>query len=437
MKKLLVGTAAIALGLALAAPAQAASGVKLGVGGYFKGYLSWLDQDEPAGTDVKSFDILRDTEVHFTGETTLDNGLTVGFNTELLDDQGDGFAVQESYAYFSGAWGRVNLGAEDGAAYLLQVAAPSADSNVDGLRKYVDGVSYANLTAAGGGAQDDDFTLADLFTAGNIAANDTITVHAADGGGDDVNFGNGVAAFIARVNTTFDYDNALSGFNDKITYLTPVFSGFQAGVSFAPNTDNASDQFGHPLDNTAGTYDNVWDASARWEGMFSNVGIAIGGGYSHANLQADAANPIIAYVDANNGNTYDAGEEIATIDDRKVWNAGLDLNWGAFGLGGAYLKDNLGISDHFDRKTWVVGGDYTTGPYKLGVSYYDETQDVATQQFETTRWTAGAIYTYGPGMTFRGSVSWMDLDESVGGPSNAATNSANATNFLLGTQIDF
>jgi hypothetical protein len=61
---------------------------------------------------VDSFDILRDTEVHFTAETTLDNGLTVGFHTELEDDQQDSFGVNESYAYFSGAWGRVNFGAE-------------------------------------------------------------------------------------------------------------------------------------------------------------------------------------------------------------------------------------------------------------------------------------------------------------------------------------
>ena len=45
--------------------------------------------------------------------------------------------TEESYAYFSGAWGRVNFGKEDGANYLLQVATPSADENFDGLRQYI------------------------------------------------------------------------------------------------------------------------------------------------------------------------------------------------------------------------------------------------------------------------------------------------------------
>ena len=49
----------------------------------------------------------------------------------------DTFEIEESYAYFSGAWGRVNFGSEDGAAFLLQVAAPSADANIDGLRQQV------------------------------------------------------------------------------------------------------------------------------------------------------------------------------------------------------------------------------------------------------------------------------------------------------------
>jgi predicted porin len=143
MKKLLMCSAAIALGLAVAAPAKA-DGIKLDLAGHFKGYVTWLSQDNtgaPTGTQERHFDILRETEIHFTGETTLDNGLTVGVHHEADIDsqnrdgfQGSGqdiFVTEESYAYFSGAWGRVNFGKEDGANYLLEVAAPSADENFD------------------------------------------------------------------------------------------------------------------------------------------------------------------------------------------------------------------------------------------------------------------------------------------------------------------
>ena len=35
-----------------------------------------------------------------------------------------------------------------------------------------------------------------------------------------------------------DYANDATGFNNKITYLTPVWSGFQAGGSYTPSTSN-------------------------------------------------------------------------------------------------------------------------------------------------------------------------------------------------------
>src|ERR1019366_1146133 len=158
MKKLLMCSAAIALGLAVAAPAKA-DGIKLDLAGHFKGYVTWLSQDTTDGTSERHFDILRETEIHFTGETTLDNGLTVGVHHEAdIDSQdqaaanADTFLTEESYAYFSGAWGRVNFGKEDGANYLLQVAAPSADENYDGLRQFInpENIFIGGLGAFGG-----------------------------------------------------------------------------------------------------------------------------------------------------------------------------------------------------------------------------------------------------------------------------------------------
>lgn len=123
MKKLLLSSAAVC-GLAMIATPAAAQ-LELELGGYFKGYGAYVDQDDDAG-EVNDFDFVRNTELHFGAETTLDNGLTVGFHTEAETDAGaagsDGFNVDESYVYFSGGWGRINAGDEDGASYLLQVA---------------------------------------------------------------------------------------------------------------------------------------------------------------------------------------------------------------------------------------------------------------------------------------------------------------------------
>ena len=146
MKKLLLaGVAAVAMA-AVATPAAAE--IELELGGFAKGYFSYVDQDEAAGLDVRPLDIIRHTEVHAGGETTLDNGLTVGVRLEAEADGNDAAGIEESYAYFSGGWGRVNVGAEDGSNYLLQVAAPSADSNVDGVRSFVQPLNLQSLRGA-------------------------------------------------------------------------------------------------------------------------------------------------------------------------------------------------------------------------------------------------------------------------------------------------
>ena len=381
MKKLL--TSAAVCGLVLAAsPAHAQ--VSLDIGGYFKGYGFYTDQDDNSAAEDREFDIIRNTEVHLTGETTLDNGLTVGIHFEMEADASgpdDSFDVQESYAYFSGGWGRVNFGAEDGAAYLLQVSAPSADSNIDGIRQYVNPVNY------------------------NVLTGGIITVGAVNGLGG------------------IDYDQDPTGYSDKLTYLSPILNGFQFGLSYTPDIGDASDEDSQNLDDVADSQGEAYEAAVRYEGMFSNVGVTLGAGYSHVELEEE--NAVLALGDFT--------------DDQTAWNVGADFDIGPFGLGVSYSEDDSGeIADGAggtfgEEEVLVVGVDYTTGPFKLGASYYDSELDLGTgaRELETDRYTGGVVYTYGPGMTFRGSISYIE-HENVG-----ALGDLEATSILLGTQINF
>ncbi|MBP7720897.1 MAG: hypothetical protein KA155_00005, partial [Alphaproteobacteria bacterium] len=54
---------------------------------------------------------------------------------------------------------------------------------------------------------------------------------------------------------------------------------------------------------------------------------------------------------------------------------------------------------------------------------------------EVDRYTGGVVYTYGPGMTFRGSISHAEF-ENVAGITGGATD-ADATSVVIGTQINF
>ena len=390
MKKLLATAAVCGLMMA-AAPANAE--VDLGIGGFFKGYGAYVDQDDDSTVagEARDVDMIRHTEVHFSGETTLDNGLTVGIHIETEADGDDAFDVEESYAYFSGGWGRVNAGAEDGAQYLLQVEAPSADSNVDGLRQYVQPVNY---TAAVAGAA----TLDDSIIASGL-----------------------------------DYEANATGYADKLTYLSPVFSGFQLGMSYTPDTvdngGNGNDFEGVRTDDVANAFGAAYEGGVRYEGQMDNVGITLGAGYTQIDLEQ---------------NTNTAGNP---SDDRSVWNVGADLNIGPVGIGASYSQDDYGdvrnagnTDDRESEDTLVVGVDYTVGAFKLGASYLNQegTLNVAgasgNDGVETDRYTGGVVYTYGPGMTFRGSVSYVEHDNVAGLTSGTELD---ATSVLLGTQINF
>lgn len=363
MNKLLLGSAAIA-GLVLAsAPAQAQ--MELTIGGHSKNYIGYLDQDSG---DVQDFDMVRETELHFNGESTLDSGLTFGFQIETEVDSGDDAnTIEESYIYMSGAFGRVNLGSEDGAAYLLQVAAPSADSNIDGIRQYVQPVNYAAAGLAG---------------SGGFAFN---------------------APADASQNDGFDYDQDITGKAEKITYLSPNFSGFQVGASYTHDlgdtgsVDPVANGFNAEDD---GGFDEGYEVAARYEGVLSNFGYALGAGYTHAE-------------DAGAGDDYDG------------WNVGLDVDAGPFGIGAAYLDEEI----NEDVQTYVVGADYTTGPFKFGASYYRQEDENVAGDLDTDRYTGGVIYTAGPGLSFRGSVSYIDHDSDVA--------DEEATSVMGGVQINF
>lgn len=347
--------------------------VNLDISGHFKIYGNYVDQDGSA----RSTDILRDTDVTFSGETTLQNGLTVGVLVNADGDAGDGFAVEDSFAYLSGDWGRLSMGMEDGAAFLLQVAAPSADDNVDGMETFVTPFNFSATSLAG------------------------------------TNFETEVSTF------GIDYDNDLTAGIDKLTYLTPVvLGGLQAGISYTPDVANfdpsSRSLSGNNTDHVLDEYGEAWEIGARFENTPSeSLTYIIGAGYTSVQTEQTNAS--------------------STIDTYNEWNIGLDLDIGNYGIGAVYTENNGGEIANNDSKTYVLGADYTVDAIKYGASWLHNThEESATEEIETDRLTVGLIYEYGPGLSFRGSVSHINTDApaSVGGD-------VDGTAATLGTQILF
>lgn len=371
MKKILLSTAALAgLAIVAAAPARAEEpALKLGVGGYISGYAIYTDYDKPSAvstTKYRRFDFRKDTEVHLNGEVALDNGITAGAHLELLMDRADNGAgndttVEESYLYLSSSWGRVNFGEEDGIAYLIQVAPPSADDKIDGARPDI-----STIRATGG---------------------------------------------------QISYAQDPFGYTNKFTYITPVFNGFQAGFSYTPSANEGDQDARAAVAASSGAGATNWDSgyevAARYEGSFDAIDLAIGAGYSTATQELPTT----------------------TTEDLQDWNVAANIGYGAFGFGVTYVNfDETGAKDSV-TDGWVFGADYVTGPYKLGLSYVnlDAENGTGTQDTNVDRYTAGAIYEWGPGMTFRGSVQYQEADD-IGG---ATANDQDTTQIAIGTQLNF
>lgn len=299
--------------------------------------------------NVRSTDILRDTDVAFTGETTLSNGLTVGAFIGTDGDASDSFNVQDSYIFLANTYGKLIVGATDGANYFLQVEAPSADNNVDGAMSYVSPINFANTSVAGTEFETD------------------VSV-------------NGL-----------DYDNDLTAGMDKVVYFTPIMSGFQAAISYAPDTANLTQSSrssaGNSPDDTLDSYGSAIEASVRYQNDVSDFfSYTLGAGYSTVEVEKTNAS--------------------STVDDYKMWNTAIDMNIGAFGVGAVYTENNRGKAANSDSKTAVFGVDYTVGQIKYGASYLYNTHEAsATSEIKAQRVAAGIMYEYGPGLSFRSTLS--------------------------------
>src|SRR5947208_12330111 len=88
MKKLLLGSTALVAGGLMAAPAMAADPIKIGVGGYYQFFALAGGMEgvyAPTGDSIqyKGLNFQQEGEIHFTGQSKLDNGTTVGITVEL------------------------------------------------------------------------------------------------------------------------------------------------------------------------------------------------------------------------------------------------------------------------------------------------------------------------------------------------------------------
>jgi outer membrane protein OmpU len=386
MKKILLGTSAVALASAFTTSAHAVDW-EVVVGGYMEQYAAWSSPDVNGivDDDFDGIDNKGEAEIHFKPSITLDNGLKIGADVQL---EGNGFGgtpdtIDESFLFLDGSFGRVLLGSENSAGYLMNYGAPDVtflNVNSGSLTKFIpySGTAFGEV----GVDLDGDAVL------GDVAGLET---------GDDI--------FRGTLGSTF-IENGRNNDAQRFTYFTPRFAGFQLGVSYArdPRQD---DQNQLNLDVQERDLSNIFDVGANYVNSFGAFDIAVSGRYG------------IATNDDGIGDVLDDDEDVEDVfgDNPQIWSAGLNLGYAGFTIGGSFAEQNGTIAD--DGQGWDAGIAYETGPWGISFTYFDgnNTDDenfAIGADEELKQYLLGVNYDLAKGVAINAFGAYADFDEDTG-----------------------
>jgi hypothetical protein len=285
MRKLLLGTTALAAAATLSANAVLASPS-------ISGAMEWTYEDRDSGiatTGASENDFSSDTNVKLTFENKTDSGLTIGLVYDIesvADDDASAAGADENYMYIKGGFGTIMLGQNDGAGDQL-------------TRTASDLVGPDALSDNGGG----------MTGAGNLADDNADLVN-------DI------------------------GDENNITYMMPAMGGLSLGASYK----DAGDAAGANADETvvaakyAFTSGNV-KASIHY-GNNTISGASVGdGGMNSSSMGVDVASGPFRAVMAK------AESDVTTAVTTEITDYGVQYNMGngiTLALVGTQVEENTG-----------------------------------------------------------------------------------------------
>jgi len=378
MKKILLGTTALIGSAALfAGAANAAETPKITLGGFSNfeaGFTSEdLDTDQRAGA-FRTDNVIT---VRVAGKNDMGMGYGAGIDLEAdTSDNADsaGVNAERTFIYVDGRWGKLQGGSDLGVTKTMKIDASSiarATGGVDGDFKY-----FMNTNAGG-----TVFATPDLF----------------------LDYGSTVLG-----------DESSQAIN-KVSYYTPRFAGFQAGVSYLFDTTGGDrGQFLSRANDTTGEAQNVILGALNYEGKFSNVGINLGATGEWGDAEDNST---------NNLRTYQAGAKVDFM--------GFSLA-GSYGNLGDSLRLKSATSDS-SNYFWTVGGAYEVGPFGASVTYlnseFDNGAGLGHNDFSNLSF--GVDYKLAAGLTPYAEVNVVRYDPT------GTVNDNDATVVIVGTQLAF
>lgn len=317
-KRALLTTTALAAALQLgASPAHAK--IEVGVGGFME---QWFGYAAGAGNDNEGFDQQSDVEIIFEGKTTLDNGLEFGVNVQL-EGQTDADQIDQQYAWVEGPFGRLELGSNDSAPFLMSIGVPSVGAGLDS------GDAPNWIGAING----------DLIT------------------------------------TTFNFSREDDS-AQRLNYFTPRFYGLQLGVTYVPEL--AEDNDIGPRENN-GVRDNAFGVGLNYDRSYNDLSVGFSAGYMHYGDDEALAGSepenlgfglSLGYAGFTVAGSYnDLSDSVS--GDLETFGVGATYETGPYAVSLGYIhgedKNSPADSDAFE-----LGLSYTLGPgvSAIGSAFY-------------------------------------------------------------------
>ena len=262
--RLLLGsTALVSAGILLAGATPAKADIEVVLGGYTEFGVKAADEEDTLENtaDSKNYTFFMDNEVHIDANGATEGGILYGSHLELEAGSGDGNTtdafVDEVGLFFSGNFGRIELGKEDGAEDVMAVNGNDAQSGTGGL----DGDTTNLLPFVNEVPDTGDDTKASYFTprVAGFQLGASFVPDTGSGFGDDQpgEFENVVGAGVNWVGALGPLDLTVAGTgilgegetddtDDLASWEAGAllgFGGFTLGAGYGQNTDAAEAQF--------------------------------------------------------------------------------------------------------------------------------------------------------------------------------------------------
>ena len=235
----------------------------------------------------------------------------------------------------------------------------------------------------------------------------------------------------------------------KVSYYTPKMQGFQAGISYTPDTGNTG---GSAIATSLSGVDKITiQGTNNTYVLNKNAKDAVGGGLSYEHNISDGVDVKIAatgeygksagklLVIQNKGQANETLLNSYKLSNLSTYNLGLTLNYGNFSYGASYgtLGKSLTTPEYnkTGRNTKYLNGAvaYGQGPVKTSISYFKSNQYTNTLNSVTL----GSEYKLAPGLLPYGEISYF---EAKGKPSfypEAPKRKTRGTVAVLGAKLKF